>query len=75
MATRRVTRKAAPVEGKNLGPKVLDKDPETREEAEAFIATMQPVMAHETIVTSMDRVRKLANSMLIIAKDNLKPKP
>ena len=72
---RRFTRAGQPAGGgSKYEPKPPKREPTTVEEAQAYIAEMMPVMAHETIHSSMDRIRVLANSMLIIAKDDQKKK-
>lgn len=48
------------------------KEPKTREEAEAFIRAMKPFTGGEPIYECCDSIRILANSLMIIAKDDLK---
>lgn len=73
--TRRVARSdRKPIETRERLPKPDDKDPVTIEEATAYIKNMQPVLGNEGIAESADRIRKLANAMLIVGKDMVKNK-
>ena len=50
---------------------MTEKEPETVEEAREYLKTMGPFYASEEIYYSINRMRIMANCILIIAKDSL----